>query len=462
MRVPLKIVEENGNGSNPIHTNPDPYIIRWKDSYYVYSSGNDGIKVLHSKDLQSFTEYKYAYKNEQEYSYWAPALFERKGIFHLYYSSLKKGETDDHLHFLRVATSSNPLGPFVYKATLTDYFSIDPHVIQSGDSTYIYYAANIQENTRNGRIGTAIWLDELLTPFQMAGKAKPVLLPSIDEEIFARNRFGDGKDWHTLEGPYYLSDGENSWLMYSGNAFTSPDYFVGYARGRKCEDLRQITWDKYPSDNEYQPLVREKNKIEGTGHNSVTQAPDHITPIIVYHGRIQGGKTNAAEDDREMFIDYMWRENQELKTNAPSKEGIKSLPYPDICYLEEIARNEGEWGSGGEVVITRDFKIALPKRDSLYIELCILSEEGSINIFASEDARNALVTLEGNYWQRIGILFMNHTVRIRKSEEWIKPILCEKPTDLFFKLEGSVKLQYLDCTFLQADGGNRNPLSCLL
>lgn len=48
--------------------------------------------------------------------------------------------------------------------------------------------------------GTIILLDEMLSPEQFAGNPKPVLLPTLEQEIFAKDRFGDGRDWYTLEG----------------------------------------------------------------------------------------------------------------------------------------------------------------------------------------------------------------------------------------------------------------------
>ncbi len=461
---PVKIIEEDKSGksiiqANKIHTNPDPYMIRWRNGYYCYSSGETGIKVLYSKDLDSFTKHKYAYQSDMEYSYWAPSVMEYKGMFYLYYSSLKRGETDVHLHFLRVAVSDHPLGPFQYKETLTDYFCIDPHVIKHDGHIYIFYAANLNNNEKSNRIGTTIWMDELLTPLKTAGKAHVVLLPSIDQEIFARNRFGDGKDWHTLEGPYYLSDGEYSWLMYSGNAFTSPDYFVGYATGRTCELLHDMIFKKYPSDLEYLPLVKVQNGIEGPGHNSITQAPDHITPIIVYHGRKQGGRTNAVEDDRELYIDYIWREDNLLKTNAPSSTGINQLPYPDICYLQGKQFCNMEKTMDGVVHIIEDFEILLPEKETCYIEVCAKPSIGSLSVI-TKSRKEPLVVMEGDYWQITGFLIDHQSIRVRVGEEWHKAITCQRPSGLTFKMGGEVILQYLDCTFLQA--GDENPPSCLL
>ena len=38
---------------------PDPFIIRWKNDYYCYCSGEDGIRVFFSHDLDKFEDMGY-------------------------------------------------------------------------------------------------------------------------------------------------------------------------------------------------------------------------------------------------------------------------------------------------------------------------------------------------------------------------------------------------------------------
>lgn len=454
---PVKIKYDSAKQKKP-HANPDPFVLRWKNEYYCYSSGEQGIHVLHSKDLQEFEEKGFAYEHPEEYSFWAPAAFYWKGTFYLYYSSLPAGETDDHLHFLKVAAAKHPLGPFRPLVVLTDYFAIDPHVISREEHLYLFYAANIYENQENGRIGTALWMDELLNPAEMAGKAHTVLIPTLDQEIFARNRFGDGKDWHTLEGPCYLSDGEESWLLYSGNAYTSPDYFIGYAAGKNEPDLCRMKFRKKPEETVYQPLVSAKNQIEGTGHNSVTQAPDHITPLIVYHGRIPGESTDENGDDRKMYLDALWREGLALATNAPSEEGLKEMPFPDICYLKKELPSGVEKREDGYQIL-RNFTISLPDRDGIYLETCVKIPKGKVELRRPEKEEPLLV-LEGDFWQHGGILFSGGQAYCRYGEEWKLPVPCERESNLEIRATGTAEMEYLDCTFLQ-DNGAEKPY-CLL
>lgn len=448
MNYPAKIIiGENQNNVCHENANPDPFILRQGNKYYCYTSAYYGVKILESEDLKSFTENGYVYSGIEEKSFWAPAVIQWKDKYYLYYSSLKKEETDDHKHYLRVAVSDNPKGPFKYLNTLTDYFAIDPHVVSSNGRYFVFYAANIEQNEENGRIGTTIWVDELIAPDVMAGRNRTVLLPTIDEEIFARNRFGDGKDWHTLEGPFYLSDGVHSWLMYSGNAYTSPDYFIGYAEAEYKEDLCELQFKKMPSSSVYQPLVHAGNGITGTGHNSVTQGLDHLTSVIVYHGRVSGGKTDGNQDDRMIFTDYIWRENNRLCTEAPSETGIGELKRPDIHFLDGKAFQMCEKNVDGEKKLSGKYELKLPKDQDLYIEICGSSFGNGVSI-KEVKSKKTFLELKGKYHQQAGILFSKGKMYVRYEEEWKTPMIYKMPESLLVDIEEEASLFYIDGTLM--------------
>lgn len=421
---------------------PDPFIIRWKNDYYCYCSGEDGIRVFFSHDLDKFEDMGYVYKVSNEHSFWAPCVIEIKGIFYLYYSSLKENEYDDHSHFLKVISSNSPLGPFKNSVTLTNKFCIDPHVIKKSGKYIIFYAANINENPEYGRMGTAIWRDELESPCKLSGNEETILFPSIDQEIFMKNRFGDGVDWHTLEGPFYMSDGEESWLMYSGNAYTSPDYFINYA----IEDSSsgKLKYYKQPSDRDYLPLVKGNSILDGTGHNSITRAPDHITPILVYHGRSNNFEKNEGED-RVLCLDKIWREGNILKTSAPGGNEELILPKADINFLDNYSKN-------GEVYkLKSKITFNLPDSGSYYIEGCFKAENKDTYIYLMEGKKivKKIEIEEGDYWQTVGILVFNGFIKLKIEEEWIGERILGVPGNLVIHTFGELEIIYLDCTFVR-------------
>lgn len=329
---PINIVKNFEYGPDDIFCNPDPFVIKFCGKYYCYSSGEFGVNILVSKDLTFFEHRGFAYTNENEYSYWAPAVSYINGVFYLYYSSLLRSETDDHKHYLRVAQSKHPEGPFEFITTMVSDFAIDPHVFRTNEGLFLLYSRNVTTNT--GRIGTVIAIDRMLSPTQVAGESKNIILPSLDEEIFAKNRFGDGRDWHTIEGAFFYTKEEYRYIFYSGNAYTSPDYFVGYAVADRKTPLFDTVFNKYPNSMEYKPLVAYKGFLSGTGHNSVIKAPDNMTDIIVYHG-VPNDTPSDGRDHRQLCIDPLSSKGGVLFTNAPSSGEWLTIPRATVSTAQE-------------------------------------------------------------------------------------------------------------------------------
>ena len=128
---------------------------------------------------------------------------------------------------------------------------------------YLLYAVNNWVGTDDTVAGTCILLDELTAPDTLAGNPKPVVLPSLPQEIFAKNRFGDGRDWFTIEGAAVLTREDRMWLMYSANCFLHEDYFVGTAVAEAKAALMEMDFQKYPSPYRWDPLLKRSASTEG-------------------------------------------------------------------------------------------------------------------------------------------------------------------------------------------------------
>ena len=123
----------------------------------------------------------------------------------------------------------------------------------------MFYSVNDWIGTDEKVAGTIILLDEMLSPEQFAGNPKPVLLPTLEQEIFAKDRFGDGRDWYTLEGAATVVHGNHCFLTYSANAYVNVDYFVGTAVAENKENLIDMVWNKYPSNDIWMPLLHKND-----------------------------------------------------------------------------------------------------------------------------------------------------------------------------------------------------------
>lgn len=268
----------------------DPYVIEYKNKFYLYATGVDGVQLYVSDDMLNFFYQGICFKKEGYKEYWAPSIIEIDNVFYMYVSYMPINEKDVHQERIIVAKSDIPEGPFIYLNELTSPFSIDPHVVKSGDSLYMFYSIN---DYNAERAGTLIVVDKMLSPTKMNNNPVVVIRPTLDEEIFMKDRFKKGQHWHTLEGAFYFRKGDYHYLMYSGNCYQNEKYYIGYAFCKsKEDDLTKLHFQKYPNENTYHPLVAKNELEEGTGHNSLLEINGHY--FVFYHGRDYGEKQRSA------------------------------------------------------------------------------------------------------------------------------------------------------------------------
>ena len=276
----MKLIDRSRCPDAPL-AQADPYMIRASDGcYYLYATGGQAYRSQEPAKGWDYLGCRLTMPGQ--HACWAPSVMEANGKYYMYYSSIDDGVTDVHGQTMRVAVSDTPDGPFVYHRSLLPPFSIDPHAVVTPSGMYLFYCGNEEDVPRPG---THVYCDRLVSPDEVEGKPVCVIRPTIDEEIFMRDRFHPGQHWHTIEGAFYFYYQGVHFLMYSGACFENPTYFIGYctAEGPENADLRTLAWEKYPSPDTWNPLVFPNKAAEGMGHNSVLFDGDDA--YIVYHAR---------------------------------------------------------------------------------------------------------------------------------------------------------------------------------
>lgn len=274
----MKIIDIEGKSQG------DPYIIEADGKFYIYATGA-GVDVYRADELFGDWEYLGVCAKVEGYGpYWAPSVIEIDGTFYMYVSFKPLSSDDAHEHAMHVLTSDKPEGPFTNPKKICEPFSIDSHIVKNDAGLFLFYSVNDYEAER---AGTYIVVDRMLDPFTPEGKPVTAVRATIDEEIFARDRFRKGQHWHTLEGAFWFYRDGIHYLMYSGNCYQNEYYYVGYATAVTDEqDLTKIKFKKYPDENTYAPLLCKNETEEGTGHNSVILHGGEY--YIVYHARDWG------------------------------------------------------------------------------------------------------------------------------------------------------------------------------
>lgn len=263
----------------------DPYILKHDDKYYIYVTGHDGVYAYSSDKLfDGWEYYGRVLSLEGHDSFWAPSVIEIDGSFYMYNSIEVYDDTPDkggHRGAMHVSVSDSPLGPFTKTKRILHPFSIDSHIVKNESGLYLFYSSNRFDGER---IGTCIYVDRMIDPYTPQGEPKLVLEPTLDEDIYRRDRYKKGQHWHTIEGAFYFREGDWHYLMYSGNCYEQPSYYVGFARAKTNEtDLTKIKFEKYPDDSTYSPVLKANEFEEGTGHNSMIK--ENGEWYAVYHAR---------------------------------------------------------------------------------------------------------------------------------------------------------------------------------
>ena len=257
---------------------PDPFIFEDGGKLYLYVTAKRGVEAYSADDLFSTWHYEgivASFAGRRDY--WAPSIIKYGGKYYLYVSS----STDEEFQYMHAAVADSPLGPFANEKCFYKRFSIDSHVVKTAQGLFLWYA---EDNVDCSRIGTRIFVDKLLDPMTPANAPKEVIVPTMDEEIFKRNRFGDGKDWHTVEGAFWFCEGDWQYLMYSAGCYDNDSYHIGYAAARTGEqDLTRVDFIKHTKDGAFDPVMIKNDFEEGSGHHSVIKYKGQY--YAVYHGR---------------------------------------------------------------------------------------------------------------------------------------------------------------------------------
>lgn len=286
---------------NPVYSEyfADPFVWQHEGIYYAIGTGaaeaagqveeihqQRVFPLLRSPDLVNWQFANNALLRpdpELGNNFWAPEVAYCNGIFYLYYSV---GHEDKN-HQLRVATSSEPLGPYqdVGKSLIdpkTCPFAIDPSPFQDDDGQwYLFYAQDFLDTENGVRAGTALVVDRLLTMTELAGEVTVVLRARHDWQRFLVDRpmYGNTYDWHTLEGPCVRKHENRYYCFYSGGRWETENYGVDYGIAE------QVMGPYSDAGSELEPRVLRSlpGYVLGPGHNSIVAELDGQTEYLVYH-----------------------------------------------------------------------------------------------------------------------------------------------------------------------------------
>jgi beta-xylosidase len=274
---------------NPVHPGPfpDPGVLEVDGTWYAYgTNGPDGnVPLLASTDLVHWQRCGDVLPRLGRWARpgrtWAPEVLRSgAGWYVLYYTarSARHG-----VQCIGRAVAATPRGPFLddadgpLVAQVDAGGSIDASPFRDATGAYLYW-----KNDGNA-IGapTHLW-GQRLSADGLTLLDGPVRL------------LGDRARWHggVVEAPFLYARGGRYYLFYSGNAFDSDRYAVGYAR---CDTPLGPCHDA-PEN----PVLRTAAAAAGPGHCSVVDGPDGGSWML-YHAWPPGA-VGAAAPGRQLWL----------------------------------------------------------------------------------------------------------------------------------------------------------------
>lgn len=269
---------------------PDPFIFEDDGKFYMYVTATDGVDAYSADNI--FGEWRFegiVASVENGKSYWAPSIIRLDNKYYLYFSCSVNQSTQ----MMHVMSSDSPLGPFENPKRLYDYFSIDSHTVKTDAGLFLWFS---RDGMVGDRIGTRICIDRLLDPYTPEYKVHDVIFATLDEEQFTP-KYRPDFPWHTIEGAFWIREGDWQYVMYSGGCYQNDTYHVGYAAAKTDEtDLTKINFIKRENGEKFAPVLIKNEFEEGTGHHSVIKHNGEY--YAIYHARDYRDESAPCKGDR--------------------------------------------------------------------------------------------------------------------------------------------------------------------
>ena len=307
----------------------DPYVLKANGNYYIYSTGNDGIKLAKTTDFKTIRGLPSANtNNHKEFdAYWAPEVYYYKNKYYMIYT----GQNSNTGPKIMVATSTKPEGPFI-----NDY-AINSKVKQPMDATILFDNNHIYMYTMSQK-NKCIYVEELNSNLtESISNAKKIL--NFNSSTNGKSNRKKYWDWNQNEGPCVIKNGSTYFLMYSAGTYKNHTDSIGYATSssptgtfvkktlgsKGSYGTSALLHGKFPINGKY----NSNTNIYGTGHKSVIKI-SNSEMYICYHSIVY---KNNKFWLRKFQIDRLGINNGKLYVNGPTKD-IQPMPSGTKGYYQ--------------------------------------------------------------------------------------------------------------------------------
>jgi GH43 family beta-xylosidase len=275
---------------NPIAEGADPCVVRDGDAYlWCQSEGNVAIAIWVSDRLHSFGRKHVVWRAPAQRPYskevWAPELFKLDGRWHIYFAA-SDGRNRNHLSYVLVARTEDPLGPYDLHGPLftgeassdgsgvENLWSIDLTVLEVAGVRYAVWSG---WPTRRDDL-QHLYIAEMASPTELIGPRVRI----AEAGFYDWERIHEAADSRGLhEAPQVLAHGGRTFVVYSCAASWLPTYKLGMLELTGTDPLDPRSWTRFP-----QPVFTASTTTYGVGHGSFVTSPDGRQWWHVFHAKV--------------------------------------------------------------------------------------------------------------------------------------------------------------------------------
>ncbi|MDR1865914.1 MAG: family 43 glycosylhydrolase [Bacteroidales bacterium] len=309
------------------HTNPvtlngewssygigDPYIMKYRGTYYLYCSTknrNTGVKCWSTKDFITWSDAITCAEDPVTRTAYAPEVVYWNGTFYMYTSPGGGG------HY--VLSSDSPTGPFL-PVTGNVGRSIDGSVFIDDDGKWYFYRAS-----NNGILGC------------------PMPSPTeFGDEVNLNARMGYG--W--TEAPCVIKRDGTYYLLYSGNHVLSNGYRVDYGKNTNGAISAYA-----PRTAQNPILIKTEGSFVGLAHGTAFIGPDLDTYYFTYHN------LTGRYPNRNLNFDRIGWNGDKLLLMGPTyweQQAFQQADRSDFFDRDELGANWLTPNGGNWIIQHRD------------------------------------------------------------------------------------------------------------
>jgi GH43 family beta-xylosidase len=274
--------------SNPIVRSQaagDPWVVRYGNAYYFTATltPDKGLWVWKSRTLTGLDSgvklkvWDAPRSGPLSRQIWAPELHRLRGRWYLYFTA-SDGVDANHRHYVLVATTDDPQGPYdapVRVDPAFERYAIDGSILEMPNGRlYFMYCAG------------GVFIAPMSDPLHVSGPGVQIIRGSEEWEHewrYLNGRWEQGAGYW-VEAPEALIHDGRVFVVYSAGHTATPHYYLGLLTLTGSDPLDSASWTKR-REPLFAPYEGADGNVFTPGHNSFTKSPDGREDWLVYHAR---------------------------------------------------------------------------------------------------------------------------------------------------------------------------------